>query len=445
VRAGCLGRALTLVSCLQAIDASAGDRPNIVLILADDLGYADVGFTGGREIPTPHIDRLAADGVRFSQGYVSHPFCSPSRAGLLTGRYQQRFGHENNPKYDPHDERSGLPPDEVTLADVLGRAGYRTGAVGKWHLGAAPRFHPNARGFVEFFGFIGGSHNYLPGLPGSGQYVIPLDRSGAAVDEREYLTEAFAREAVAFIERQGGDPFFLYLPFNAPHGPFQAPPKTYLDRFARVGDEHRRIYYAMVSALDDAVGRVLAALRHTGREDDTIVFFLSDNGGRREAVVSSNGELRGYKEQLFEGGIRVPFLMRWPGTLAPRRVYDRPVMALDVFATAAAAAGARPPARLKRDGVDLLPYLLGRRSGRPHERLFWRTGGGTAYAVRDGDDKLVKEAGERVMLFDLARDPGETHDLAASRPAIVHRLDRAYRAWNAELLPPSFPDARADR
>jgi arylsulfatase A-like enzyme len=448
VTAGRLGRALTLVSCLQAIDASAGDRPNIVLILADDLGYADVAFNGAKDIPTPHIDRLAAGGVRFSQAYVSHPFCSPSRAGLLTGRYQQRFGHENNPKYDPRDERSGLPPGEVTLADVLRRAGYRTGAVGKWHLGAVPRFHPNARGFVEFFGFIGGSHNYLPGLPGSGQYVIPLDRNGAAVDEREYLTEAFAREAVAFIERHRGDPFFLYLPFNAPHGPFQAPPKTYLDRFAGVADEHRRIYYAMVSALDDAVGRVLAALRHTGREDDTIVFFLSDNGGRREAVVSSNGPLRGYKEQLFEGGIRVPFVMRWPrwpATLAAGRLYDRPVIALDVFATAASAARARPAADRKTDGVDLLPYLLGRKKGPPHERLFWRTGGGTTYAVRQGDYKLVKETGQGVMLFDLARDPGETHDLAAKRPAIVRQLDQAYRAWNAELIPPSFPDARADR
>lgn len=429
-----------------AVDGMARDRPNIVLIVADDLGYADVGFNGAKDIPTPHIDRLAAGGVRFSQGYVSHPFCSPSRAGLLTGRYQQRFGHEYNPKYDPHDEKSGLPTNQVTLADVLRQAGYVTGAVGKWHLGAVPRFHPNVRGFDEYFGFIGGSHNYRPGLPGSGQYVIPLVRNGDALDERDYLTDAFAREASSFIERHRDKPFFLYLPFNAPHGPFQAPPSRYLDRFAGVADERRRIYYAMVSALDDAVGRVLATLRDTGREGSTIVFFLSDNGGRREAVASSNGALRGYKEQLFEGGIRVPFLMRWPGTLAGGQVYQEPVIALDVFATAAAVSGARPPTDRKLDGIDLLPHLLGRKKGLPHGRLFWRTGGGQAYAVRQGDYKLVQEKDTKhPLLFDLARDPGETRDRAAQKPAIVRELSRAYDAWNSEMIAPVFRGDEARR
>jgi arylsulfatase A-like enzyme len=329
---------------------------------------------------------------------------------------------------------------------VLRGAGYATGAVGKWHLGATPRFHPNLRGFVEYFGFIGGSHNYLPGLPGSGQYIIPLVRNGEALDEREYLTEAFAREAVAFIERHRGEPFFLYLPFNAPHGPFQAPPGRYLDRFAGVAEEHRRIYYAMVSALDDAVGRVLATLKETGLEGNTIVFFLSDNGGRREAVVSSNGPLRGYKEQLFEGGIRVPFLMSWPGTLATGQVYGQPVIALDLFATSAAAAHARLPPDRRIDGVDLLPYVLGRKEGVPHERLFWRTGGGQAWAVRQGDYKLVKETGgDKPMLFHLAKDPGEERDLSSRKPAIVRRLSRAYRAWNAEMIAPVFANGEAGR
>jgi arylsulfatase A-like enzyme len=423
---------------LAAAATQAAERPNVVIILADDLGYADVGFTGGTEIPTPNIDRLAAGGVRFTQGYVSHPFCSPTRAGLLTGRYQQRFGHEHNPRYDPNDDKSGLPTSERTLADVLSRAGYPTGAVGKWHLGATARFHPNARGFAEYFGFIGGSHNYFSGLPGSGQYTIPLSRNGQPVDEPEYLTEAFAREAVAFILRHRGGPFFLYLAFNAPHGPFQAPPRKYLDRFPALPEGQRRTYAAMVSALDDGVGRVLAALRETNLETRTLVFFLSDNGGRREAVVSSNGTLRGYKEEVFEGGIRVPFVASWPDTLAAG-VYERPVIALDLWATTVSVAGATPPADRTIDGVDLLPYVLGRQKGSPHERLFWRTGGGLTYAIRHGDWKLVKEKGsERPMLFDLARDPGETRDLAAHRPDLLQRLRRAYEAWNAELVPPAF-------
>jgi arylsulfatase A-like enzyme len=432
-------RALLFVSWLLALPAEAAERPNVVIILADDLGYADVGFTGGTNIPTPNIDRLAAGGIRFTQGYVTHPFCSPTRAGLLTGRYQQRFGHEYNPRYDPKDDQSGLPTTERTLADVLGQAGYATGAVGKWHLGATARFHPNARGFAEYFGFIGGSHNYFSGLPGSGQYTIPLSRNREAVDEREYLTEAFAREAIAFILRHRSEPFFLYLAFNAPHGPFQAPPRRYLDRFAGVADEHRRTYYAMVGALDDAVGRVLTALREAKLETRTLVFFLSDNGGRREAVVSSNGILRGYKEELFEGGIRVPFVASWPGTLAAA-AYEQPVISLDVWATTVSAAGATPAGDRRIDGVDLLPYVLGRKSGSPHERLFWRTGGGLAYAVRQGDYKLVKEkASEKPALFDLARDPGEARDLAAAKPDLLRKLRRAYEAWNAELVAPAFP------
>jgi arylsulfatase A-like enzyme len=440
-----LRKCLAPVLSLVALQAKAADRPNIVLILADDLGYADVSFTGGTNIPTPNIDRLAARGVRFTQGYVSHPFCSPTRAGLLTGRYQQRFGHEYNPRYDPKDDRSGLPTTERTLADVLAQAGYVTGAVGKWHLGATARFHPNARGFAEYFGFIGGSHNYFSGLPGTGQYTIPLLRNREPVDEREYLTEAFAREAVAFIRRHRSEPFFLYLPFNAPHGPFQAPPRKYLDRFAEAAGEQRRTYDAMVSALDDAVGRVLDALREARLDTRTLVFFLSDNGGRREAVVSSNGVLRGYKEELFEGGIRVPFVAAWPDTLAAG-AYEQPVISLDVWATAVSAAAARSPSDRKVDGVDLLPYLLGRKTGPPHERLFWRTGGGLAYAVRQGDYKAVKEKGsEKPALFDLARDPAETRDLAAEKPDVLRELLRAYEAWNAELIPPVFPSGETSR
>jgi arylsulfatase A-like enzyme len=414
---------------------AAARRPNVLIILADDMGYADASFQGCKDIPTPHLDRLARGGVRFASGCVSHPFCSPTRAGLMTGRYQQRFGHENNPKYDPADEVSGLPVSETTVAQVMRDAGYRTGHVGKWHLGAAPKFHPLRRGFQESFGFIGGGHDYFRAGDPSKEYTIPIQRDGQAVEEPEYLTDAFSREAEAFIRRHKADPFFLYLAYNTPHTPQQAPDK-YLDRFANIEDKKRRYYNAMVSALDDGAGRVLGALNELKLDRDTLVFFLSDNGGPIDVNGSHNTPLRGAKGQVYEGGIRVPFVMRWTGHLPAGKVYHEPAISLDIFPTAAAVAGARTPANL--DGVNLLPHLEGKVKTPPHQRLFWRTGGGTAWAVREERYKLVKVGAAEPELYDLDDDIGETTDLAASRQEVTKRLLAAHEDWNRQMIPPRF-------
>ena len=425
---------------LASLAAAAARKPNIVVILADDLGYADLGFQGARDIPTPNLDRLCAAGVRFTNGYVSHPFCSPTRSGLMTGRYQQRYGHENNPRFDPGDDLAGLPVNQVTLPQVLSEAGYRTGIVGKWHLGAAPKFHPLRRGFQEQFGFIGGGHDYFRANgPGEKtEYLIPFERDGKPVEEKEYLTDALSREAVSFVERNAARPFFLYLAYNAPHTPQQVSDK-YLDRFRGIQDEKRRLYAAMISAADDGVGRLTAALRDLKLESDTLVFFLSDNGGPTAVNGSSNAPLRGAKGQVYEGGIRVPFIARWPGRLPAGKLFQQPVSSLDIFPTAAALAGAKPPAAL--DGVNILPAVMGK-AAPPHERLFWRTGGGASFAVREGRYKLVRVGDQAPELYDLETDIGESKDIAGAKPELVKKLDAAREQWNRQLVPPLFESPR---
>ena len=418
--------------------SSAQRRPNIIIILADDMGYADVGFNGCKDYPTPNIDSLAKNGVRFTDGYVSHPFCSPTRSGIMTGRYQQRYGHENNPKYDPKDEISGLPTTEIALPQVIAQAGYATGQIGKWHLGAAPKFHPLKRGFQEQFGFIGGGHDYFKQqLEGdASEYLIPIQRNGKPVEEKEYLTEAFSREAISFIRRHATGPFFLYLAYNCPHTPQQVSQK-YLDRFLTIQEPHRRLYAAMNAALEEGVGQVLATLHELKLDSDTLIFFLSDNGGPIGVNGSSNLPLRGGKGQVYDGGIRVPFAARWTGHLPAGREFHLPVISLDLLPTAVALAGARLPSDRQIDGVNLMPHLLGKAAKPPHERLFWRTGGGASYAVRQGRYKLVK-IGDNEQLFDLQSDIGETTDISAAKPDILATLEQARVDWNKQLIPPIF-------
>lgn len=406
-------------------------KPNIVLLVADDLGYADVGFHGGKEIPTPHLDALSKSGIVCGNGYVSCPVCSPTRAGLLTGRYQQRFGYEFNPP-NPREtgDEVGLPLSQATLPSVLQSDGYKTGMVGKWHLGVAEKFRPTRRGFDEFFGFLGGMHPYK-NLEISG--IESIFRGDTPVTESLYLTDAFAREATEFIGRHAKEPFFLYLPFNAVHTPMQATNK-YLERFEGIADEKRRKYAAMLSAMDDAVGAVLRKIHDLQLDDDTLVFFIGDNGGPPRANAANNAPLRGAKSTVWEGGIRVPFVVRWPGRLPAGKTYDQPVISLDIFPTILAAAGVATPEQAKFDGVDLLPYLAGDESGPPHDRLYWRYG--PQHALRQGNWKLVHVDGKPDMLFDLGADIGESKDLAGEKAEELRVLQKAHAAWSAELAQP---------
>jgi arylsulfatase A-like enzyme len=419
----------------------AAGRPNVLVLFSDDQGSADLGCQGSKDIPTPHIDSLAKDGVRCTQGYVSSCMCSPSRAGLLTGRSQSRFGHEIN--WEGRDDTGvrGLPVAEKTLADHLKAAGYRTGCVGKWHLGDVAKFHPRQRGFDEYLGHIGGSHDYFKSKDGGKGATYALEGwDGKPFEfENDYLTDINGRAACDFIRRDSTKPWFLYVAFNAPHTPLQATEK-HLKRFAHIAGEQRRTYAAMVSALDDAVGVILAELKAQGAEDNTLIFFLSDNGGPLDRNGSLNTPLSGEKGHMLEGGIRTPYLVRWKSVLPAGKVYEQPVSSLDISATALAAAKASAPPSL--DGVNLIPYLQGEKEGRPHEVLCWRMTARNIWAIRMGDWKLVTHNGwhelpaSKPRLIDLANDPAELHDLSEEEPAKLAELQNAYNAWEATLPEP---------
>jgi len=425
-------RALAGAALLPGLTGAAPRKPNIVVILADDLGYAGIGVQGCADIPTPHIDSIAAAGIRCTDGYVTCPVCAPTRAGLLTGRYQQRFGFEHNPGPEAAAAANfGLPREEPTLAERLRAAGYATGMVGKWHVGYREGLRPSERGFDEFFGFLSGATNYLPGRARSDRIL----RGTKPVQEREYLTTAFGREAEAFIDRHATHPFFLYLAFNAVHSPLEAT-DAYRDRVADISDPKRRTHAAMLVAMDDAVGRTLEALRRHKLERDTLVIFLSDNGGPTPQTTSSNAPLRGYKGQVTEGGIRVPFLLRWTGRLPAGRVYREPIASLNIVPTALAAAGAPASGEKRLDGVNLLPFLAGGRGGAPHEQLTWRFG--EQAAIRKGDWKLLRARGGPWELYNLREDIGEKKNLASSEGRRVRELEGAWNAWNAQLKPPAW-------
>ena len=431
------------------------ERPNIVVLVADDMGFSDVGFQGAKDIPTPHLDGLARGGIRFTNGYVSGPYCSPTRAGLLTGRYQQRFGHEFNPGGEAGTGNLGLPTSETTLVERIREAGYRTGLVGKWHLGSAPRFHPQKRGFDEFFGFLGGAHTYFAARARN------IYRGTEVVTERAYLTDAFGREAVSFIDRHKGHPFFLEVAFNAVHTPMDATDER-LGRFASIQDKTRRTYAAMLSALDDAVGALLLKVRESGLEESTLIFFFSDNGGPTMLGTTINGSinapLRGSKRTTLEGGIHVPFVASWKGKLPAGRVYEKPVIQLDILPTALAAAGVAIRPDWKLDGVNLLPFLADDSDAKiPHESLYWRFG--RQDAIRRGEWKLVRydeavDTEERSRaadvtatprrLYNLAKDPGESRDLSSENPRKVEELLADWEGWNRQLVPPKWgPEGQA--
>jgi arylsulfatase A-like enzyme len=425
-----------LIPAVLSVGAAAADpaRPHVLFIVADDMGYADCGVQGCPDVPTPHIDSLAAGGVRFTQGYVTGAVCSPSRAALMTGRHQLRDGV---PDWIPPGKpglRAGVP----TLADYLKKAGYRTALVGKWHLGEQEQCNPLNRGFDEFFGFLGGGHVYLPKPGGKGEYNLPILRNREPIDEKRYLTEAFGDEAAAFIARQRevARPFFLYLAFNAVHCPLEAT-EEHLRRFPKIEDKRRRTYAGMLSAMDDAIGKVLKAVRDAGFEEKTVIYFISDNGGpitRNAPNASQNTPLRGGKGETWEGGIRVPFILKWSGHLKAGTTFTQPVIQMDVTATVLALAGAGVDPRWPIDGVNLMPFLNATEpGGAPHPRLCWEYG--PQWAIREGDWKLTyawpgKDAKKPVLgLFDLSRDIGESRDVSAEQPERVKQLQADWHAW----------------
>lgn len=459
-------------------------KPNVIILLADDLGKYDISLYGGKAAPTPTIDSLAASGVTFTDGYVSAPICSPSRAGLLTGRYQQRFGHElqpgdrypknnleylavkyilntndwhPNPKITYPSAKSiasqGLPQSEITFADLAKKQGYATGIIGKWHLGHTKGFTPLERGFDYHYGFYQAfslfAHEDNPdiinhhhsdftdkmiwgnGRVGTGR----IRRDTTIIDEKAFLTEKFAEEATAFIDKNKKKPFLLYVPFNAPHTPFQVR-KKYYDRFAHIKDENKRVYYAMISALDDAIAQILQKVKDEGLEENTLIVFASDNGGATYTHATTNAPLKGGKFSHFEGGINVPFALRWKGKIKAHTVYNQPVSTLDIFATIASAIGAKLPSDRTYDGVDLINKV--NKNEEAHKALFWRSG--DAKAIRKGDWKLVISGkNQQLWLYNLKQDKAENIDVAAQNPAKVKELSIALENWEKGLKKPLWP------
>ena len=422
--------------------------PNVIVIISDDQGYADVGFHGSKEIFTPNIDRIANNGVIFSEGYVSYAVCSPSRAGLITGRYQNRFGYTRNILLAPKDSTMGLPLTEQTLSDVLGKANYKTKAIGKWHLGAHESLVPERRGFDEFFGFIIGGHRYFPedltindlteARRQMDGYITRIYDNGNRIDTKKYLTEELSDNAVKFIEDNSDNPFFLYLSYNAPHTPLQATERD-LERNKHIEVEKRRTYAAMVSSMDDGIGLILDKLEEKKITDNTIVIFFSDNGGVEWYNFSDNGVLRGIKGDFFEGGIRVPFTMQWPKKIKPGITYDKPIIALDVFATVASAASAQKYIKNDIDGVDLLPYLTGHKFGLPHEYLYWQNPDKDIDVVRDERYKYLRIKNDE-YIFDLKNDISEETNIINSSKPIYDRLKSQFKEWEKGMIDPVFMD-----
>ena len=467
--------------------ADITNLPNIILILADDLGFHDISLHGNTLIETPNIDALALEGVNCTQAYVTAPVCAPSRAGLITGRYQHRFGFENQmhqrlprnrlellvarnfiksypwkiqkmkavPK-EADRRKQGLPPTEITLAEILKKQGYATAIIGKWHLGSYEYSLPHNRGFDEHYGFYQSHSLFAPeGSPGIVDMRNPADwtdayiwkgqrkgecaivRNGVEIEEPEYLTNSIAEEAISFIELNKQQPFFLYLPFSAPHTPFQAPKSVY-DQLEHIDDPVVRTYQAMIKVLDDAVGSIHDKVKTLGLEENTLMFFLSDNGGATYTLATDNGPLNGGKITAFNGGLLVPFFVKWKGVLTEGKEYIKAVSALDVFTTACTAASVKLPDDRVYDGVNLIPYLNNEASGAPHSSLFWKAG--RIRTILHKDWKLIfDESGRQTLLYHLKTDPYEARNLAENHPEVVSDLKRMHKNWYAQMPPALWP------
>jgi len=467
-------------------------QPNIILIIADDLGYSDLASYGNQFIHTPNIDGLGTVGIRFTQAYVTSPICSPSRMAIMTGRYQNRFGSEYMPyeKFDPallkkmkkyylpfHKKpeglktmkpniiagksryQTGLSLNEITLAEILKKNHYATALVGKWNLGEDSGNHPYERGFDYCYYFDAALTRYVDDPVDESRYInqhLPWSfselpawtpRAGSTsiregkdiVKDTGYLTFSLAKKGIEFIEQNKDHPFFLTLAFNAPHDPFQVP-KNYFDQVLTVKDTVKRVYYGMIEALDDAVGQVLQKLKETGLDDQTLIIFISDNGGATYTRATDNAPLRGGKCTHFEGGLMVPFFIKYPSEINNSQIYSKPVSSLDIFSTITAVSNTALPADRPYDGVNLFPYL---KDGAkiPHDIFYWRSG--YSKAICKGDWKLyVNEKNKKIYLFNLAQDIEEKHDLSSAHPEKLKELQDELKQWeDKNTVKPAWPSA----
>ncbi|WP_208021454.1 sulfatase [Flavicella sediminum] len=432
---------IVVVFC-AVINLKAQNKPNIVFILSDDAGYADFGFQGSKDFKTPNLDALAKSGVKFTQAYVSAAVCGPSRAGLLTGKYQQKFGFEENnvPGYMSASgllgDEMGLPLDQVTVADYLKKQGYRTAIFGKWHMGNADRFHPTKRGFDEFYGFRGGARSYYEISEKSEKRRLEdrLERGFEDFKESEiYLTDALANETNKFMERNKNNPFFVYLSFNAVHTPMEAREDD-LKKVAKHLTGKRRTLAAMTMGLDRACGQVLDKIKELGIEKNTLIVFANDNGGPSDSNKSCNAPLSGTKANHLEGGIRIPFLMSWKGHLKKNKTYNNPISTLDLLPTFVATAGGDIEKIEGLDGVNLLPYVTHEIKEKPHTTLYWKKE--ARGAIRFNDYKLIRFPDRPAELYDLSKDISEVNDLASENPEMVKKLYKMLFNWELTLERP---------
>ena len=441
-------------------------KPNVIVIMADDLGYADVGFNGCKDIPTPHIDSLAEDGARFTSGYVTGPMCGPSRAGFITGRVQSRFGWYGNP-HQPLNPTHGLPTGIKTVAHWMQEQGYVTGGVGKWHMGTTNDQHPNTLGYDDWYGFLSGGRLYYPMDHPSykGKYLkmkkpwgmrdmhhtMPIIHNYEPLEWEQYLTRELTDYGIRFIEENRNKPFFLFMSYNAPHEYLEAPEETIakfppekMTKIPGVKPKSRSIYAAMTYEMDMGIGKLLEKLDQLGLAENTMVWFLSDNGGMKR--TSDNRPLRGAKWDSFEGGLRVPLVVRWPGKVKPGTVLDHPVTSLDIGATAVSLAGG-DLSKTELDGADITAYMTGKKADAPHKELFWRIGKTDAEGsgvLRVGDYKLIVQE-NKVQLFNLKDDLSETTDLSKREPERMQSMLARWKELDRSSKPSYFESKETGR
>ena len=429
-------------------------RPNILVVLCDDLGYSDVGFNGSKDIITPTLDNLASTGTKFTSAYVPHPFCGPSRAGILTGRYAHTIGAQFNLPPNSETMGEGIDVNEKFMSKMLKESGYHTGIMGKWHLGAVDKYHPNNRGFDDFYGFLGGGHNYHPkeykanyaaakarGAKVIFEYLLPLEHNGKEVtDDNEYITDLLSNQGIRFIEESSKKeaPFFLLMSYNAPHTPLEAKEED-MEVFASIKDKDRRTYAAMVYAVDRGVKKIVETLKETGAYENTLIIFLSDNGGRPDKGAN-NFPLKEGKGSVYEGGYRVPMFYHWPGVVPSGMIYDNPISALDFYPTFARLADVAIPTTKALDGKDMWDKFMMNKNVRVDDNIFTmrHRNGFSDVGVRNGKWKAVKAYRQKWKLFDIDKDISETNDVSDAHQDVLKKLVADAEAWSKIHIQPRW-------